>query len=50
VALDPAAVDLLAEYRELCRKRAGQVSRMLAADGYVFSSDGFGSGHCRRIP
>ena len=42
LALDPATVDLLAEYRELCRKRAGQADGMLAADGYVFSSDGYG--------
>ena len=42
LALDPATVDLLAEYRELCRKRAGQAGGMLAADGYVFSSDGYG--------
>jgi integrase len=42
LALDPATVDLLAEYREFCRKRAAQVGGMLAADGYVFSSDGFG--------
>ena len=42
LALDPATVDLLAEYRELCRKRADQVGGMLAAGGYVFSSDGFG--------
>ena len=41
LALDPATVDLLAEYRELCRKRADQVGR-LAASGYVFSSDGLG--------
>ena len=42
LALDPATVDLLAEYRELCRKRADQVGVILAADRYVFSSDGFG--------
>jgi len=42
LALDPGTVGLLAEYRELCRKRAGQAGGMLAADGYVFSSDGYG--------
>jgi integrase len=42
LALDPGIVELLAEYRELCGKRAAQVGGMLAADGYVFSSDGFG--------
>jgi integrase len=42
LALDPGTVELLAEYRELCGKRAAQVGGMLAADGYVFSSDGFG--------
>jgi integrase len=42
LALDPAAVGLRAEYRELCGKRAAQAGGMLAADSYVFSSDGFG--------
>jgi integrase len=43
LALDPGTVELLAEYRELCRKRAGQAGGVLAADGYVFSGDGFGA-------
>ena len=42
LALDPATVDLLAEYRELCGKRAAQVGGIFAAGGYVFSSDWFG--------
>jgi integrase len=42
LALDPATVELLAEYRELCAKRASQVGETLADNGYVFSSDGFG--------
>jgi len=42
LALDPATVDLLAEYRESCGQRVGQVGGMLPAGGYVFSSDGFG--------
>ena len=41
LALDPATIELLAEYRELCGKRATQVGGMLAANRYVFSSDGF---------
>jgi hypothetical protein len=45
LAPDPATVNLLAEYGELCRKRAGALP---PADGCVLSSDWFGSGRSRR--
>src|SRR5262249_59912417 len=42
LALDPATVGLLADYRERCGKRAAQAGGMPAAGGYVFSGDGPG--------
>ena len=42
LALDPATVGQLAGYRERCGKRSAAAREMLAAGGYVFSSDGFG--------
>jgi integrase len=42
LALDPATVELLAGYRQLCGKRAEEAGGTVAVDGYVFSSDGFG--------
>ena len=42
LAVDSGTLELLAEHKERCRKKAEQASGVLEEDGYVFSRDGFG--------
>jgi len=43
LALDPGTLELLAGYKEECRKAALQAGGELDEDGYIFSADGFGA-------
>jgi len=42
LALDPGTLELLASYREECRKEALAAGGDLDEDGFIFSADGFG--------
>jgi integrase len=42
LALDPGTLELLADYKEHCRKEAIAAGGELDEDGFVFSADGFG--------
>jgi len=42
LALDPGTLELLASYREECRKEALAAGGDLDEDGFIFSTDGFG--------
>jgi integrase len=42
LALDPGTLELLAEYKEACRKEALAAGDQLDEEGFIFSADGFG--------
>lgn len=42
LAVDAGTMELLAEHKERCRKRAEQAGGVFEEDGYIFSRDGFG--------